>query len=692
MSILATTADQRGDPLIAAFEEEQKNAVFSALSEYLHQNMFCDVSLVVGHQVLRAHKMVLASSSKFFSNAFNHYPSLTSIDIERELAPHGITVTFDDVRLIVGVLYCVGTIDISPQRVEDLLLIAQIMGIPSLIRLLKRIKDSLLNDESHTVRASLSPLKKTLVYVQLPPSAVSSRQQVETRSLTFEQHSTTSFFHTRKILQPEVPPTSAIEDEITPPSRSGSRATLASLSSFPFNPISSPALREANEATNNPQILDNLPESFLNQLTNLHSNQIDDLESALLPHLPNETTTAKDAPLNSTTANTSLQFKKSKPQSSPADLNDLVVVDDSFNTTVDDNVGLRPSLDIAKQELLPLIPSCSKSNNDELPKSCSTPKRPSLNLTLTNENDDFTIDSPPPYETMNMEQLNELLPDDTLEPPSAAVDPPNPEPDPVIVPAASKEVATPAEETNQNSSNDLIIDEDALVEQEEAPVENNEDTTSTEFKIPLNASEASEGKSITFNLPGSSKSLTLNFSADALNKMLAKHEKINKQVSVEEVTSSTNSVRKKGAFKCQLCSKSFPSKRMLSKHEKYHVAKNTSCKQCGQVFTKNWKLEQHMAKDHANGQSLECKDCGKQFQWHRNLLAHINLNHQREIRYRCKNCPLTFLKKKAFIYHHREKHKEAVEPWCNLCLEVFDGNKQRDDHLCSKIGKNCYLA
>ena len=70
----------------------------------------------------------------------------------------------------------------------------------------------------------------------------------------------------------------------------------------------------------------------------------------------------------------------------------------------------------------------------------------------------------------------------------------------------------------------------------------------------------------------------------------------------------------------------------------------------------------------------------------RNLLAHINLNHQREIRYRCKNCPLTFLKKKAFIYHHREKHKEAVEPWCTLCLEVFDGNKQREDHLCSKIG------
>ena len=111
--------------------------------------------------------------------------------------------------------------------------------------------------------------------------------------------------------------------------------------------------------------------------------------------------------------------------------------------------------------------------------------------------------------------------------------------------------------------------------------------------------------------------MTLNFSADALNKM--RQSFINKQVSVEEVTSSTsNNVRKKSAFSCQLCSKCFPSKRMLSKHEKYHVDKNTSCKQCGQVFNQKWKLEQHIAKEHAiAGQSLECKECGKQFQWHR---------------------------------------------------------------------------
>ena len=157
-----------------------------------------------------------------------------------------------------------------------------------------------------------------------------------------------------------------------------------------------------------------------------------------------------------------------------------------------------------------------------------------------------------------------------------------------------------------------------MVEQHEEnnalPADASEDNTDdNEFKIPLNASEAKEGKSITFNLPGSSKSLTLNFSADALNKM--RQSFISKQsgpstsssadapedVTETEVTSSTTqNVRKKSAFSCQLCSKFFPSKRMLTKHEKYHVEKTTSCKQCNFVFNQKWKLEQHIVKGEFN--------------------------------------------------------------------------------------------
>ena len=73
--------------------------------------------------------------------------------------------------------------EISPEKIESLLLLAQVMGVPSLIRFLRRINNSLISDE---LRTSISPVKKPgLVYVQLPPSV--QKRQVETRSLTFEQ-------------------------------------------------------------------------------------------------------------------------------------------------------------------------------------------------------------------------------------------------------------------------------------------------------------------------------------------------------------------------------------------------------------------------------------------------------------------------------------------------------------------------
>ena len=50
---------------------------------------------------------------------------LTTVDLDKEFSPHGLALTFDDVQLIIGILYCVGTVEISSQRIESLLLIAQ---------------------------------------------------------------------------------------------------------------------------------------------------------------------------------------------------------------------------------------------------------------------------------------------------------------------------------------------------------------------------------------------------------------------------------------------------------------------------------------------------------------------------------------------------------------------------------------
>ncbi len=98
-SLLPSTSaghcDTRSDTahdLIQSFEEEQKSVVFSALSDYLHLSLFADVVLVCGssssssmgvavgvanpnERRLWAHRVVLASSSKFFRDLFRHDPS-----------------------------------------------------------------------------------------------------------------------------------------------------------------------------------------------------------------------------------------------------------------------------------------------------------------------------------------------------------------------------------------------------------------------------------------------------------------------------------------------------------------------------------------------------------------------------------------------------------------------------------------
>lgn len=216
-----------------------------------------------------------------------------------------------------------------------------------------------------------------------------------------------------------------------------------------------------------------------------------------------------------------MQFKKTTTKSTS-----LNVVEDSFNTTVDDT-AINRQLALTKQEMMPILPPTSAAeNSEEMPKSCSTPKRSgNLSFSLSNDADDFNIDSPPTYETMNMEEFNQLLPSNEelrSKSPDLAPESSTKSTKPVSVQEIQEpqEQQEPSDDLNQSYSNDLIIDEDDNDETTEPVIE--EETTDndqTEFKIPLSQDEAREGKSITLTVPGSSKSFTLNFSADALNQM-----------------------------------------------------------------------------------------------------------------------------------------------------------------------------
>ena len=63
--------------------------------------------------------------------------------------------------------------------------------------------------------------------------------------------------------------------------------------------------------------------------------------------------------------------------------------------------------------------------------------------------------------------------------------------------------------------------------------------------------------------------------------------------------------KSKGGYQCQLCSKQYPSKRLLEKHVVFHVDQNTACSVCGKVFLKRWMLEEHLAVDHRNSDKAQ---------------------------------------------------------------------------------------
>eukprot|EP00092_Neocalanus_flemingeri_P012971 GFUD01013976.1.p1 GENE.GFUD01013976.1~~GFUD01013976.1.p1 ORF type:complete len:1261 (+),score=305.37 GFUD01013976.1:94-3876(+) len=254
--------------IISCFEAEQKNTVFSALSEYLSTGQYVDISLVCKGQILRAHKVVLSSSSKYFKDFFRHQPGVNIIDLDKELAPNDLSLTLEDVQLIIGILYCVGTVEISPQRIETLLISAQVLGIPTLISFLKKIRDSIneskiikdqprleYSDRPGTIPGlpNISPHHKMLA----PPGRTYSNSSV----VPPRRNSSTDMIY----LLPGVSPAHQFPQQIFPspnsaPTRSLVAGRISSLhtqtTSFNPIPISQPTYSRAGTPSSRTPLLD----------------------------------------------------------------------------------------------------------------------------------------------------------------------------------------------------------------------------------------------------------------------------------------------------------------------------------------------------------------------------------------------------------------------------------------------------
>ncbi len=754
---------------------------------------------------------------------------MQEVDLDKELAQNDLVLTYDDVQLIIGILYCVGTVDISPPRIKSLLVASQVLGIPTLTRFLKKIDSSLTagvgagggifpatpaaaaaaagaaaaaSSSFPSAAAPFSgihtdafarPRDKVLgggyVFPTQPVAGVSGIFQHGQaggqglvvvggaggagRSAVAEKQELHSQSVSPEISRPAAPrPGASFRQSFdrrspppqSPPSRSHSRNTLASIGSFSLQQLPSPLPRgeSADKSPPHPSrvvssVLESFDPSFLNSLP---ANQIDDLENALLPHLNQEESSSQQtqANLGSSSASRAEGDERSNggadkpaengndvPQESeedpgggygskketrrrvaeeaeasshcqsssvrpgPEPLEEQRGTDSKQNADRGSGVRLASAEDIAR---------CAKAAAQRLPFAETAVK--TFSQLLPAGNQDF---SATPVR---------LTPSGPRVEPDAEPGTPGARP-------AGRESGAAEEEENADESfgedccesereyNESLVIDEANMSAEEAHGDpggegsgfggatSKRRVKSEGTEISVNLETVKEGKSFKFAIPGSSKYVSLNFSADALLEMRNSVKKSGRESEVttptaerDEVTSSTTEEvdglreqdgegsrgegeeasgsaakgrrpsrnrrhRKvatravaKSKFRCTHCSKVYPSKALLDKHLAFHVTANVACAECGKVFLRRWQLEQHRAISHGRDQPVNCDECGKEFRWRRNLLAHLQLYHQKEKRHRCKFCPLTFLQRKSYINHQRSKHAKQPPTWCKV--------------------------
>ncbi|TRY69954.1 hypothetical protein TCAL_02885 [Tigriopus californicus] len=660
------------EDLVREFEHEQKDVVFGSLTNHFQLGLFTDLTLVCQNQSLRAHKTVLSASSKFFRDILRHYPLIMAIDLDKELSPNGITLDFTDLQQLVSTLYCVGNLDTSSRGIESMLLVAQVLGIPTLISFLKRVKTSFPNFTSDHPRSWDRPKAPSN---PLLPSVTTQHPEDELArpSAPFPQLPPEIPLHKQERIDPH-----PSGESHSPSNRAPSQATLASLSSFPFQPLPSP--RQGGHEVNpnsSSRVVTSVLESFdPSFLTNLQANQIDDLENALLPHLQNEDSNPEPSPLPAPGSGTSgLNSRKCASASmfpnQEKEQHSVVVdippdMDPTYSFDQPTSSGLTPP----NFGVRPADPSEVLTQSANPPRTSPLPQ---FSVLKPNQRVDPSVCAPKPVV---------LRPDASFSPLSTSTIPETPTPLTPEIPKSDDELEPPSlheEETEEG----LVIDESFEGENRVSQTEDAE--------IEVNLEKVREGQSFKFAIPGSSKSVTLNFSADALKEMRNSmtgedHEDANNgsiqdpklSSSVGKTTSprhlrsrkrkkkTSPSLVCKSLFACQLCGKAFPNKKLFDRHASFHVEINSSCKVCGKLFPKRWNLEEHMALEHDMGKKGKCKDCNKEFKWDRNLLAHIQLHHPKEIRHRCKFCPLNFIKKRFYIRHHQKRHPNKPETWCKV--------------------------
>ncbi|CAG9764982.1 unnamed protein product [Ceutorhynchus assimilis] len=123
-------------------------------------------------------------------------------------------------------------------------------------------------------------------------------------------------------------------------------------------------------------------------------------------------------------------------------------------------------------------------------------------------------------------------------------------------------------------------------------------------------------------------------------------------------------------YVCNICNKQFRVSQGLVRHlkETHERIKNFKCDICDRSFTTKRNVEEHR-RIHTNERPYICEMCGKSFKQKASLFVH-NRSHSTEFPFTCTECPQKF-KTKAPLVLHASTHTGEKPFSCDICGRNF---------------------
>ena len=126
-------------------------------------------------------------------------------------------------------------------------------------------------------------------------------------------------------------------------------------------------------------------------------------------------------------------------------------------------------------------------------------------------------------------------------------------------------------------------------------------------------------------------------------------------------------------FPCQVCSKSFSSKRKLKNHSYLHEEAEETCDNCGEVFGNKIKLRNHKRTHQQRPKEpvKKCEDCT-----YESRAGNVKRHQETAHRVKCEECGIANKNNKDLLAHKRQKHHSMSCVICGLSFTRCDSLKE----------------